>query len=116
MRGRDFKGVLVDQWISELPAEVATPLQLGLVLGESLALALVSGRCSAAQAEALLRLREEKHYLSIAKTWNEFCPRFLHMSASQADRIIKLWQEFGPGIFELRQLMRISTETYRTIE
>ena len=106
----------MDHWITDLPAEIAGPLQLGLVLGESLAFTLVSGRCSAAQAEALLRLREEKHYKYCAPSWKSFCARFLKMSGTQADRIIRLWQEFGPGIFELREILRVSVATYRAIE
>ena len=100
----------------ELPPEIAEALQAGMALGQNQTFALVSGRCSAAQAEALLRLRESKCYLSLAKTWKEFCPRFLQMSYSQADRIIRCWQEFGPGFFELQKLISISPETYRSIE
>ena len=37
------------------------------------------------------------------------------MSRSEADRTIKLLEEFGPAYFELSQLMRVSPETYRAI-
>jgi len=99
-----------------LPPEIAEVLQAGLVLGQNQTFALISGRCSAAQAEALLRLRESKCYLRVAKTWREFCPKFLNISYSQADRIIRCWQKFGPGFFELQKLISISPETYRAIE
>src|SRR5215467_8432280 len=91
-----------------LPPEVADVLQTGVVLGQSQSLAMVSGRCSAAQAEALLRLRESKCYLRIARTWKEFCPQFLNMSSSQVDRIIHCFEEFGPSFFELQRLISIS--------
>jgi hypothetical protein len=33
------------------------------------------------------------------------------MTSNHADRIIRLWQEFGAGYFELAQLTRVSAET-----
>jgi hypothetical protein len=33
-----------------------------------------------------------------------------------ADKIIRIWEEFGAGYFELAQLMRISPDDYRAIE
>ena len=82
----------------------------------------MAGRCSAAQAdsvarsEALLRIREARRYLRCASSWKQFCPQHLNISASQADRIIRMWQLHGPGIFELRQLIRISPEAYNAVE
>jgi hypothetical protein len=91
-------------------------LDLGVVLGQNQAFSLVAGRCSAAQAATLLRLRQEKKYLKCAANWREFCTRYLKMSGSEADKIIRLWEEFGANYFELAQLMRISPEGYRAIE
>ena len=102
--------------LNDLPPELADVLQTGMALGQSHSFALVSGRCSAAQAQALLRLRESKCYLRLAKNWKEFCPRFLNLSASQIDRIIHCWQEFGAGYFELQKLVSISPDVYRAIE
>jgi hypothetical protein len=99
-----------------LPQKIAEVLQTGRVLGENHTFALVSGRCSAAQADSLLRLRESKCYLPLASTWKEFCPRFLNISYSRADRIIRCLQEFGPSFFELQSLIAISPEVYRSIE
>jgi hypothetical protein len=100
----------------DLPPELADVLETGMILGQSQTLGLVAGRCSAAQAEALLRLRESKCYLRLAKNWKEFCPEFLKMSSSQVDRVIHCWQEFGPAFFELQKLMSISPTVYRSIE
>ncbi len=100
----------------DLPPETEDVLQAGMVLGQNQGFALVSGRCSAAQAEALLRLRESKYYLRLAASWKGFCPKYLNMSYSQADRIIRCWQEFGAGFFELQKLVSISPATYRAIE
>jgi len=106
----------MDQPVPELPAELAEVLKLGEVLGQNQSFTIVSGRCSAAGAEALLRMRESRLYLRCASSWKEFCPKYLHISGTQADRIIRMWQQYGPGIFELSQLTRISPEFYRTIE
>jgi hypothetical protein len=90
-------------------------LRLGVSLGQAHSFGVVAGRCSAAQAEHLRRLREEKRYLQLSPVWREFCPKYLGMSSSQADRIISQLDEFGPKFFQLSQLTRISAETYRAI-
>jgi len=102
--------------IPDLPAELAEALQLGIIVGQNQSFAIVAGRCSAAQAEALLRIRESRLYLRCASSWKEFCPAYLHISSSQADRIIRLWQLHGPAIFELRQLIRISPQDFQAVE
>jgi hypothetical protein len=102
--------------VSDLPPHLAAVLEVGVALGQSRTFALVSGRCSAAHAEALLRLRDSKQYLSVAKSWKEFCPAFLHISSITADRVIRCWQQFGAGFFELQKLINISPEFYRSIE
>ena len=96
--------------------ENAETLNLGAVLGEIHTLGLMSGRCTAAQAESLRRLREAKQYQRLGVTWEAFCVGYLHMSRSQADRIIALLDEFGPQYFEISQLTRISAGTYRELE
>ena len=52
----------------------------------------------------------------MAEHGNDFCPRYLRMSGTHADRIVRLLEEFGPEYFELSQLTRISPETYRAIQ
>jgi hypothetical protein len=99
----------------DLSAEAAALIDLGRILGQNHAFGVVSGRCSAAQAASLHRLREEKGYLQCAPNWDEFCDRYLKMCRSEVDRFIRLWQEFGPSYFELAQLTRISADTYRAI-
>jgi hypothetical protein len=44
-----------------------------------------------------------------------FLPKYLKMSRVEADRTIKLLEEFGPAYFELSQLTRVSPDTYRAI-
>jgi hypothetical protein len=99
----------------EIPAEDAGLLTLGVALGENVAFGLVSGRTAAAQASCLQRLREEKLFQALEPTWEQFCPKYLKMSRAEADRTIRLYQEFGSGYFEMAQLTRISAETYRAV-
>jgi hypothetical protein len=108
-------GIVEEELLSELAAEDAALLQLGAILGQSHAFGLIAGRCTAAQVESLRRLREEQLFKRCCESWREFCPKYLKMSRSEADRLIKLFDEFGPTYFELSQLTRISPETYRAI-
>ncbi len=96
-------------------AEAAGSFELGTIVGQRKAFSLIAGRCSAAEAAALRRLRDERLYQSSRLTWKAFCPRHLGMSRSQADHVIQLLEEFGPDYFELTQLTKISIETYRAI-
>ncbi len=90
-------------------------LELGKTLGQSLAFGTVAGRCSAAQAAALQQARGEKVHRRFGLTWNQFCPKHLRMSGTQADEIIRLLHEFGPEYFENTESVRISPDTYRLV-
>ena len=99
----------------ELSVGDAALLDLGAILGQNLAFSLVAGRCSAAAAERLRHLREEKLYKRCTEKWEDFCPKYLKISRVEADRTIRLWEEFGPVYFELSQLTRVSPQTFRAI-
>jgi hypothetical protein len=101
---------------SELPAGGEALLELGIALGQSHAFGMVAGRCSAAQAESIRRLRDGKLFKECCESWEDFCPQYLKMSRAEADRMIRLLEEFGPAYFELAQLTRVSAETYRAIQ
>jgi hypothetical protein len=90
-------------------------LELGKVAGQSMAFGTVAGRCSAAQAAALRQARNEKVHARFGLTWNQFCPKHLKMSGTQADEIIRLFHEFGPAYFENTQSVHISGDTYRAV-
>jgi hypothetical protein len=90
-------------------------LDLGTWLGRKQAFALISGRCSAADAECLRRLRNEKHYLMLGMNWDDFCTKKLGMSRPTADRVIRNLEEFGPKYFELAAVLRIPADQYRQI-
>ena len=90
-------------------------LQLGVVLGRHEAFSNMAGRCTAAEAASLHKIRTEKLYRCRASEWEEFCSLHLKISKAHADRLIRLWEEFGAGYFEVAQLTRISPATYRAI-
>ena len=73
----------------------AALLDLGVVLGQTHAFGLIAGRCPAAQAEGLRRLRENKLYKRLSETWDDFCRDYLQISKREADRTIHLLEEFG---------------------
>ena len=55
----------MDQPFPGLPPEDGEPFNLGLALGLNQAFGVVAGRCSAAQAAAFCRIRDEKLYKHI---------------------------------------------------
>ena len=100
---------------TEVAVGDAELLDLGVALGQTHAFGLIAGRCSGAQAEALRHLREGRLYRRLTETWDEFCRGYLQISKTEADRTIRLLEEFGPSYFDVSQLTRISPETYRAI-
>ena len=82
-------------------------IDLGTWVGRRQAFGLVSSKCSAADAECLKQIRESKRYKSVAAQWEDFCPRYLGLSRSHADKIIQQFDEFGAAYFELSQIVRI---------
>jgi hypothetical protein len=90
-------------------------MELGFALGQSHTFGVLAGRCSAAQAQAIRRVREEKLYKRRCEKWDDFCSKYLKMSRSEADRTIKILEDCGPTYFELSQFTRISPLVYRAI-
>ena len=89
--------------------------ELGAIAGQKHALGLVAGRCSAASAEHLRRIRQEKKYKVMGLSWEEFCTKRLGISRPFADKTIRLLDEFGPGYFALSQVMHLTADEYRRI-
>src|SRR5690349_15721215 len=95
--------------------EFTATLDLGSWLGKRQAFGLIANKCSAADAECLKRLRDSGVYRQLNLTWEEFCPKYLHISRSYADRLIQQREEFGAIYFQLSELVGISAATYRRI-
>jgi hypothetical protein len=90
-------------------------VELGRWLGRQEALNMVAGRCSAAAAEGLRRIRDDKLYLESSPTWNEFCEHHLGASRRNVNRVIGYLEEFGPQYFHVAQMTRITPQQYRVI-
>ena len=97
------------------PVEDQAAFDLGEMLRRRQIFGTLAGRCSAADAECLRRMRQQKLYRSRATSWNGFCPKFLGMTSRHANRIIRHLEEFGASYFELAQLTRITPEQFREI-
>ena len=90
-------------------------LDLGIMLGQRRAFGLVAGRCSAAQAECLRKVRDEKTYLKFATNWAEFCERQLKIGKRTADRAIALLKKHGTLYFETAALTGITPAEFERI-
>ncbi len=97
------------------PASPTRPVSVERILGRRETFAAFGGRCSAAEAVQFRRLREEKQYLKLSRSWEQFCDEHLQMSRSNVDRIIGLLEEFGADYFAIAQFTRVSPETYRLL-
>lgn len=99
----------------DLTAKKQCLVDLGILMGKREAFTTLAGRCGAAQAESLRRIRDSQVYRELAANWNEFCTRDLKTSRRNVDRMIGWLEEFGPEFFELAQLTGINAEQYRAI-
>ncbi|HEY1340011.1 MAG TPA: hypothetical protein VGF59_21005 [Bryobacteraceae bacterium] len=89
--------------------------ELGTMFGRNQAFGSIAKVCSAANAQTLKDIRDQKLYLDLDMNWEEFCKRHLGITRPVADKIIHLLEEFGPGYFALAQLIRITPDHYRLI-
>jgi hypothetical protein len=89
-------------------------LELGMVLGQRKT-GMIAGRCSAAHAECLRKLRDEKLYLRFASNWEEYCNDHLKINRRSADRVIAMLKQYGPLYFELAEMTGITAASYRKI-
>src|SRR2546421_7000349 len=82
------------------PASAVSPraldLQIDRWMGRRDAFGAIAGRCSAADAECLRQIRDQKLFLDRAPSWDEFCRLHLHAGRKKLDTQIRLLDEFGP--------------------
>jgi len=97
------------------PESAQGDYDLGEMIGMRKAFGSVAGRCSAAMAASIKRVRDEKLFKCRAETWEQFCPKHLGMSSVHANRLIRHLEDFGPEFFQLSQLARISPREYRAL-
>jgi hypothetical protein len=90
-------------------------VDLGTWMGRKQAFSLMAGRCSAADAECIRKLRGDRTYRTLGLNWDRFCRERLGISRSNADSIVRQLEEFGPAFFTLAQIMHITADEYRRI-
>ena len=87
--------------------------QLLKLIGARHAFGVMAGRCTAADAGILRDIRDNKRYIPFSETWDNFCARHLRMSKRNANRLIALLNELGPGFFALAHLTQMTPEEFR---
>lgn len=90
-------------------------LDVGIWMGRREAFGTVAGLCSAAEALALKRIRDEKLYQRLSMSYDEFCTKRLKSSRRQVDRVLRLLDEFGPQYFLVSQFRHVTPDEYRAI-
>jgi hypothetical protein len=90
-------------------------VDLGTWMGRKQAFSLMAGRCSAADAECIRKMRGDRTYRALGLNWDKFCRERLGISRSTADSIVRQLEEFGPAFFTLAQVMHITADEYRRI-
>jgi hypothetical protein len=88
---------------------------LGTWLGRNQAFALMVGRCSTGFAECLLEIKENRRYLALEDTWEDFCANRLAISRATADRIIRQYRQLGATFSKLSSFVRIKPSEYNLI-
>ena len=99
----------------EAVTTVDDAFEVGAWTGRRQAFALVAGRCSAADADILAKIREEKLFRSMESTWDAFCSKRLGMTRSYVDRLIRRYKELGPAFAKLNSFTQIKPSEYRRI-
>jgi hypothetical protein len=98
-----------------MPAGHAGESELDQLLGERRAFSRIGDSCSAADAECLRRMRDERLYRLKKLNWSQFCTKYLDISKTEANSIIRRFEEFGQSYFDVSRIVRISPESYRAI-
>jgi hypothetical protein len=105
-----------DRTTTDAAANPLSTFDLGAWIGRGQAFSFVANHCSAAQAECLTRIRKDGLYKALNLTWDEFCNQHAGVSRAHADEIIRRLQEFGAAYFRLSEIIRISPQSFRTMQ
>jgi hypothetical protein len=90
-------------------------MEAGLWTGRQQAFDVIAGKCTAAKAAALKELRDSRAHEGLGLTWEQFCAQYAGISRSQADDVIRRYNELGADYFRLAEIARVSPETYQSI-
>ena len=95
--------------------EQQATFELGQWIGRKQAFGLIAGKTTAAEIECLRRIRDGEMFRAVELDWSDFCQKYVGVSSSYANRLIRQLEEFGTNYFDLSRIMRISPESYRQI-
>src|SRR5690242_4295377 len=98
-----------------LAARLNAAMDIGELIGQTKAFTRIAGRCTAAKAQALTAIHDEKQYRKLGMDWNGFCQNKVGINRRLADQIIREFKEFGPQYFDLAQVTPINAAQYRLI-
>ena len=98
-----------------LAARLNAAMNIGELIGQTKAFTRIAGRCTAAKAQALTAIHDEKQYRKLGMDWNGFCQNKVGINRRLADQIIREFKEFGPQYFDLAQVTPINAAQYRLI-
>jgi hypothetical protein len=84
-------------------------------VGRRDAFAAVAGMSLAAEAQSLRRIRDEKLYLQLDMTWDEFCSKRAGCSRRQVERFLRPLDEFVLTCYLVAQIAHVTPEEYRLI-
>jgi hypothetical protein len=76
---------------------------------------LMAGKYSAAEAEALKRIRDSAGYRGLGLTWPQFCKLHAGISRKTAEKLIHLFEAFGADYFHLAAIVHLPPAHYRAI-
>ena len=105
-----------DRTTTDAAANPLSTFDLGAWIGRGQAFSFVANHCSAAQAECLAHIRKDGLYKALNLTWEEFCTRHAGVNRAHADEIIRRLEEFGAAYFRISEIIRISPQSYRTMQ
>ncbi|SPF47926.1 conserved hypothetical protein [Candidatus Sulfopaludibacter sp. SbA4] len=98
------------------PVEKATDyIDLGTCIGRGQAFGAIANKCAAAQAESLKMILETGAYKLTGRNWDQFCVEYVGLSPQRVGEIIRDLNEYGAAYYQLKEVIRISPETYRQL-
>src|SRR3954454_11238731 len=90
--------------------------KLGTWLGRQQALGLIAGRCTVAEFECMVETYENKLYLALEPTWEEYCKNRLGISRRTAERMMRAYRQQGPKLAKLNCFIRIRPTEYQRFD
>jgi len=99
-----------------MEAKTTDYIDLGTCIGRTQAFGAISSKCAAARAETLAMIQETGAYKLTGLNWDQFCLEYAGLSPQRVGEIIRNVKEFGAEYYQLKEVIRISPETFRQLQ